>query len=467
MNRERILKSTSVWLLTGIVFLSLQLKSQEGYRVNLKVTGNADSILLITSYYGSKIKITDTAIRQPDGSFLMEGKNHLPGGIYMAVTPSKSKLFEFVVGEQQNFTLQTDTADYAKSMVVEGSEENRVFYEYLLYNESIYQKNKDLSEDLKHETDSLIIKKLRSEMDSLNTRSIDYKLTIIDQYPDLFVSRLFNAMREIEIPDSITSGADSSAAFKYYKSHYWDYFDLSDSTLLRTPVIANKLNQYFEQVVFFHPDSVVSAIDLLIAKARPNYEMVSFLVWHFMSEYQNPKYMGFDKIFVHLVDSYFTKEPIQNTTPSVMEMLTKRANTVRPLLLGEPAPNMILIDTTEKLTSLYSLKAKYTLVLFWDYDCGICKREITELKKLYAENQLGMEVFAVSVNGDLAKWKKAINDHQMPWINVNGTRSATPDFHDLYDIHGTPVLYLLDSDKKIVAKRIGAEQIPDLIRSLE
>jgi peroxiredoxin len=150
-----------------------------------------------------------------------------------------------------------------------------------------------------------------------------------------------------------------------------------------------------------------------------------------------------------------------------MEMLTNRANIVRPLLLGEPAPNMILIDTTEKLTSLYSLKAKYTLVLFWDYDCGICKREITELKKLYAENQLGMEVFAVSVNGDLAKWKKAINDHQMPWINVNGTRSATPDFHDLYDIHGTPVLYLLDSDKKIVAKRIGAEQIPDLIRSLE
>jgi hypothetical protein len=106
-------------------------------------------------------------------------------------------------------------------------------------------------------------------------------------------------------------------------------------------------------------------------------------------------------------------------------------------------------------------------VLFWDYDCGICKKEIAELEVLFNSKTIDLQVYSVCVNGDLEKWKKTINDRNMGWINVNGTRSATPDFHDLYDIHGTPVIYLLDREKKIIAKHISAEQIPDLIKNLE
>ena len=451
-------------ILMGVLMLSIAVTGQEGYRVTVKINGNSDTALLLTCYYGSKIKLVDTATLVSKGTFVFEGKSQLPGGIYMAVTPDKKKLFEFLIGKNQVFKLETDTVDYAVHMKTKGSDENQVFYDYLKFNELNYQQNKVIMTRLKEVEDSTIrYKELRDQLDSLNKRSIGYKMEVIANHPDLFVSTLFNAMRDVEVPDSVLHGSDSSQAFKYYKRHYWDHFDLSDSSLLRTPLIVNKLDQYFERAVFLHPDSVVVAIDDVISRVRPSYEMVSYLVWHFMSEYQNPKYMGFDNIFVHLVDQYFSKEAIQNTSPSVLTMLTDRANVIRPLLLGKQAPSLILVDTSGQLRSLYTLRHAYNLVLFWDYDCGICKREIADLEKIYNQKTYDLEIFSVCVNGDLDKWKKSIGDRHMPWINVNGTRSATPDFHDLYDIHGTPVIYLLDQEMKIIAKRISADQIPDLI----
>ena len=466
------MRNYSIYILILLISL-LQLDSfiasaQEGYRITIKVEGSTDTSLLMTCYYGNKIKLVDTAVLIAKETFVFEGKKKLPGGIYMAVTPRKSKLFEFLIGEDQDFKMQTDTSDYALHMKVKNSDENQVFYDYLKFNEGIYQQNKALTAQIKElEKDSDQALDLKNQQDSLNALSIEYKMGVIDRYPDLFVSTLFSAMRDVEVPDSVLNNSDSTLAFKYYKTHYWDYFKMNDSCLLRTPMISTKLNQYFERAVFFHPDSVIAAIDMVVALARPSREMVSYLAWHFMSEYQNPKYMGFDKVFVHLADKYFSSEPIENSTPSVLAMIKERADKLRPILLGEPAPNMILIDTAGQLKSLYSIQKKYILVIFWDYDCGICKGEIQDLKPIYEQMGNELEIFSVSVNSDLDKWKKALTERKMPWVNVNGTRSATPDFHDLYDIHGTPVIYLLDKDKKIVAKRISAEQVPELIKNLK
>ena len=52
----------------------------------------------------------------------------------------------------------------------------------------------------------------------------------------------------------------------------------------------------------------------------------------------------------------------------------------------------------------------------------------------------------------------------MPFINVDGPRAVTPHFAEVYDIYSTPVIYVLDETKKIIAKRIDAEQVEDIIR---
>ena len=66
----------------------------------------------------------------------------------------------------------------------------------------------------------------------------------------------------------------------------------------------------------------------------------------------------------------------------------------------------------------------------------------------------------------LEKWKKYIKDKGLNWDNYNGGE-ANVDWHEVYDIISTPVIYLLDKDKKIVGKKLDADILKKLFEILE
>ncbi len=453
--------TTVLLLINSIIAIA-----NSGHYIGMHINGYTDSVLFLTSYYGEKIYLVDSAYSHNNNVFEFQGDGQLPAGMYMAVSSKKEKLFEFLVSDQQKYNLYTDTSTYVLNMKVHGSPENKIFFDFVRHSTNLRQKERKLTEQLKTYPDTSSYRSLlQNSVDSIKQLSNNYTFNIVTENPDLFVSSLLNAMREVSIPDSINETGNRQIIFSYYKNHYWDYFKLNDARLLRTPLYSQRVDQYLSQLVMFHPDSVIVSIDYLIDKARPSLEAVSWLVWHFVTKYQNPDFMGFDKVFVHMVDAYISKEEINNSTPSIIETLEDRANKLRPLLLGQPAPNLILIDTSGAYYSFQSMQNDYLALLFWDYDCGICTKEIYVLQQIQQKANIDLGVYAISINGDLDKWKQEIRERKMEWINVNGTRSVTPDFHDLYDAHGTPVLYLLDKERKIIAKNIGAEKIETFLEN--
>jgi aspartyl aminopeptidase len=86
---------------------------------------------------------------------------------------------------------------------------------------------------------------------------------------------------------------------------------------------------------------------------------------------------------------------------------------------------------------------------------------------------------------EVDKWKKFIRDEKLEFINVSRNQfimtqdSATKliysgkttlqslNFHQYWDVNSTPKVYLMDKDKKIIAKSLGAEQLEDLLNRLE
>ena len=131
-------------------------------------------------------------------------------------------------------------------------------------------------------------------------------------------------------------------------------------------------------------------------------------------------------------------------------------------MIGAKAPELIMPDTNNVFLSFYHIQKNYTLLWFWDPDCGHCKVETPKLRDYYNKykDSLNLEVFAVSMDQDLERWKKFIRDNQLTWINVGGN-TANIDFHKVYDLYSTPVLYVLDKDKKIIAKRIAVGDLED------
>ena len=70
-------------------------------------------------------------------------------------------------------------------------------------------------------------------------------------------------------------------------------------------------------------------------------------------------------------------------------------------------------DTSLKMHSLYGVKSKYTILIFWDPTCSHCKIEVPKLCQYYdsLKSKGLVEVFAVGIESDIELWKKFIKDN--------------------------------------------------------
>lgn len=450
--------------LFGSVGIPLSLKADnEGYLVRFQVKGIKDTVCLIATYYGNGTYVKDTVKVDAMGRFVFKANADYPKGIYLVVINDKS-YFEFILNNDKKFSMETDRKDLAGKMVITNSPENQLFYDYLKYNKGKFAEVQGLQKlIMKGKTSKDSIKLLNDQSDAINKDIIRYKLEIVEKHPSSFVAFFINAMREPEVPEIpvLPNGRkDSTFAYRFLLLHYWDGTDFTDDRLLRTPVFDNKLKKYFDKILYQNPDTIIRHTDMLIEKARPNAEMFKYLVWYATYHSESSEIMGFDKIFVHVVDTYYLTRQATWERPAVVENLIKKANRIRPLLIGQIPPNMIMLDTTLQPVSMYAVKSNFLILFFWDPECGHCEQEIPKLKDFYdkQKDSLGVKIFAVCSDTSLVKWKSAIRKRKMDWINVNGPRTLTGDYHEQYDVTTTPVIYILNTRKEIIAKRLVTEQ---------
>ncbi len=465
-----MMKFKSAALFIIAVFLVHSLSGQSGYHIKFKITGLKDTTCMIAYYYSNGTYIRDTLKVDGSGRCIYKAPADLPKGLYVFVISDKI-YFDFVINNDHKFSMETSPTDPINKMLIKDSPENELFYKYLRYNRDKFNQIQELDEKAKLVADKKDTLKVYSDKISLiNKDLIAFKLGIVASYPESFTALMINAMKEPEVPEIpiLANGRpDSTFGYRYFKAHYWDGTDFTDDRFLRTPVFYNKLKKYFDNVVVQNPDSVIREVDTLIEKSRSNTEMFKFLVWFTTYRYENPEYMGFDKVFVYIVDKYYVTGQTSWVTKSVNESIIKKANKIRPLLIGKVAPNMIMMDTSNQLVSMHNITSDFLILLFWDPDCGHCEKEIPVIKDFYDRNKekYGVEIFAVCSDSSLVKWKSSIKKKMMTWINVDGPRTLTGDFHDKYDISSTPVIYLLNRKKEIIAKRLPADKLEPFIEN--
>lgn len=453
-----------LWLVPYFLYIHPLFANPDGFVIKFRIKGLHDTTCMIANYYGNGTYVKDTVKVDATGRFTFKAKEDLPKGIYLVVITDKN-YFEFIVNKDKKFSMETELKDVYGKMIVKDTPENSLFYDYLSYNRNMFDEIMTFEkkkEKLKDKKDS--VRLIDEKIDTLKNAIIKYKLDLVKKYPDSFVAFFINAMKEPEIPTVplLSNGRkDSTFAYRYFKSHFWDGTDFTDDRLLRTPIFHNKLKKYFDKVLIQIPDSIIKESDFLIGKTRPNAEMFKYMVWFVTNHYETSEIMGFDKIFVHIIDTYYVTGQASWTNKTVLENLIKKANKIRPLLIGEKAPNMIMLDTNNQLVSMHNVNADYLIIFFWDPDCGNCEQEIPKLKEFFDNNKekYKLEIFSVCSDSSLDKWKKTIKKKGMDWINVNGPRTLTGDYHDQYDISTTPVLYILNRKKEIIAKHLRTDQI--------
>jgi thiol-disulfide isomerase/thioredoxin len=454
-------------------------RTGNAYSIKMTIAGLKDSTCFLASYYAEYQSIEDTAKADKNGLLVFNGKKKLEPGMYMLVK-NKRKLFDFLVQENdQHFSLSSDTSDYNGHMKVTGSAENKIFFEYLNWlgqKQIEAEKNRTRLKEIRTaKPDSALL--IEQHMAGLDKEVKAYMTDFMNKHADSFTSKFLKATLEVEIPPAplLPNGRrDSAFVYRYYKAHYFDNLDLADERLLRTPVYTPKIKQYFETMILQMPDSIIKEGDMIISKAAANKETFKYCVGYMTYTYEISKVMGFDAIFVHEALTYYKTGKAYWADEAQTRKIVARANQLDSILIGKTAPNLIMQDSLVGLTpdfntySLNTLKSKYTLLYFWDPDCGHCQKETPKLLEFYKriQTKYQIEVYGVGVVSELGPWRKYIREKKLSWINVVDAFNKTHYKHT-YDVYSTPVLYLLDEHKKIIAKRLETDQIEEFLDRYE
>lgn len=442
-----------------------------GYEMKITIKGIQNQNVQLAYYFGDKQYIRDSAKADANGHLTFKGDEALPGGIYLAVVPSR-KYFEMIVDKEQKFSMETDTSDFIANMKVKGSKDNESFYEYLNWISVRGKQMDQLRKDIDAaKGDDARIKQLRDEQAAIDKTVKDYKNNFIAAHPDMMLSKIFNASWEPEIPETpiLPNGRkDSTFAYRYYKAHYFDKFDLKDDRLLRSPIFGNKIKQYIEKLTPQIPDSINLAAKYLISMTDDKSETFKFLVYWITNTYEKSEIMGMDAVFVYMAKNYYLTKKAYWVEDAQLVKIKERVDALEPCLLGVTANNMRLLKPDFHPIALNDIKKTYTLVYFWDPSCGHCQKVTPKLKEFYDAHKkdLDLEVLGVYIEADTTEWFKYIKEKDLNWINA-ADLLGTAQFRKYYDIYSTPVLYVMDRNKKIIAKRIDVEKLEDFLKNYE
>lgn len=463
--------------------LAIVAAAQEGYEIKVTLKPFQNEYIYLGYYSGKTYPVVDSVMLDANSTGIFKGSKKLGGGVYIVVFPKKDNFFEILVDKQQHFAVVADTATLRTTKKFVNSPDNELFLSYqshMAKQGAEIQAAKAGLAAATTEADSL---KWNTKIQDIDSSIADYRKKLRMENPNTLLSVLLHLMEEPKIPPAEEHPGgkyDSVYAYRYFKDNYWNGINFWDDRISRTPpsLFEERLDKYMNTLMVPNPDSVIREIDWMLGYASVSEEMTKYLLVKFINRYLNQKYMWEDAVFVHLYQKYFAQKDYDWLTPQGRKVITDRAYSLMANIMGHPAENIALPDTTGKIINLYNdVNSNFTIVTFWDPTCGHCQEMLPKMDSLYRNKwkAAGVRMYAIAkeTSGTKKDWLKFINDHKLwDWDNVYYSKAAEkervdaniPGYSQLYDVQSLPTVYLLDKEKRIVAKKLSLQQTDDILQ---
>lgn len=402
----------------------------------------------LVEYFGHDRIVVDSVFLddQGRGVFLMDD-SHQPGMYRLEVNRNAGL---DVIYNKRDLDITIRGYFRLDSVEVAGSEENRVFFDYINKKNS-YENRLSLLEPvvmyyppgtefypvaereylkLEEEYNTYI-----DSVTSLDHLSIAPTVIRWDQLPDLEVGEMNPQLRE------------------FYRKHYFESVSSDDTVMIRTPVLPVRIIDYLSLYVMpgisreSQEQEFISGVDALMDWSEPNPSMQEVVINYLIDGFQM---YGFEKVMTHLVENYV----LDNTCVSDQEQdkLRTRIEGFRKMAVGNTVPDFGLTGSEGEAVRLSETGKGHTLLVFWASWCPHCKQMLPGLNSLYDEFGGSVEFLGVSVDSDRGEWIAALEESAVDWPNAAELKGWEGQVVAEYYIYATPTLLLLDSDRKIVAK---------------
>ena len=242
----------------SLIFLTVTLTGFS-QKLKFKIEGQKDTTIFLVKYLGKGLYYADTA-EMKNGVVEYDGSKQESG--VLAVLLPGQKYFEFIY-DNKEVNIETKAPDFVKTMVVKKSDDNKVFYQYMLF----LQSKREIAQKLTEERSKFV--KTDAEYteitDKLNAISKDvatYQKQLVSDNEGTLVAKIIKMGIDIEIPESPKDAdgkqIDSLFVYHYYRDHYFDNIDFGDDRLVNSSIFHTRLESYFSKnMMVQHWDTVI------------------------------------------------------------------------------------------------------------------------------------------------------------------------------------------------------------------
>ncbi|MBT8190930.1 MAG: redoxin domain-containing protein [Bacteroidia bacterium] len=454
--------------LSFLLLFAFNLEAQ--IKIEFEVSNYESDSLIVGYYIMDRQLVQDTVLRDDNGRFILDSNEDLAPGVYLLLLQPDNNFIQFLVNENDSdFKLKIDYP-LLSEIQYESTPDKSAFQDYV-----------DLVTAIRPTAAVLrdTIEVMRSkgqdpgEFEGQLTRMDDtvekMQKDIVENYPGSVAALLLKANININTPEFEDTDEGGIQKYLYYRKHYFDNIELDNPVSLRTPFLHQRIDYYLNKLTPNHPDSICNTIDSLLHWMSPSEESFKYYLSHFLNTYAKSKIVGYDAIYVYLVDNYYSKGKAPWVEEENLLKLEDNANKVRPVLIGKQGPDITVYDEMNNPISISDIEYEYLVLLFWSPDCGHCKKtmpDFIEFDKKWRDR--GIRTFAIcSKHQEKVKdcWEYVKEKDMLGFIN------AADEFHKSrfklkYNVQSTPKVFILDKNREILMKNVGGDQLDRVMEEL-
>ncbi len=403
-----------------------------------------EKVLTIDSLLSKKNKFKFTLIDKPHGMYKFQLDN--------------SHWINFI-NDGNDILLITDYNHILDSLKLVKSESNKLFYEFLKLNKSYKTKTELLQLMLARypQDDEYYATTQKKLLEVQNDYQQFVKITSqID--PNSFIAKYIKSAQLPKIDGTLSI----EEQLDYLKKHSLDNVDFNDDEMIYSDLFASKSIEYltyYRNPQFPKPlleKAFIAAVDTILTKAKANNIVYQHITDYLIDGFTK---FGFDNIIDYIITNYVLVDDLcinEETENSIQN----RVNQAKILKIGVAVPNIILPDNSGKDIDLSELTSEKVLILFYASWCTHCQTMIPQIKELYDNStRKELEVLAVSLDTNKIEWAKFLVENNLKWLNASDLKGWDSQAAESYYIYATPTMFLVDKDKKIIAKPLTIEDL--------
>jgi len=438
------------------------------YLIQGNIEHVAEGSIYLASYYGDSFRLIDS-VENSVGSFHFLLPEEVHPGVFRLIysevykgVRSENRKVEFIYN-REDLLFNVSREGNGPLPVFDSSMENQVYSDFtsfqLNYEEELTQVYDKLSPqqvgDEKYE-------EAVKQYEELQLERKAFIETHIERYPELYATRILSAFRAPVVSGSLSHHERIDSL----KRLFFDEASIDDPELLYAPVYTFRVVDYLSMFMVDtftmeqQEQHFIEAVDRIMVNVAPVPELRSFVVEFLLEGFE---LLGMEQVQLHLVNHYLD----ESCESEVAELVRERMEGYKLMSVGATAPDFTVRDIDGNNHTLSEMSNSYTLVMFWASTCGHCREMISELQQWYLEdNMAGVEVVAISIDSSVILFSEFLAQQEMSWITVHDPLGWHGKIPGDYHIYATPSVFLLDRERRILARPVSLRQIQRAVKKL-